>query len=61
MKTIDVHAKEWFDKVNGNSYFAATIIIDFGLSSEKTVKVNFSANFGRDKNQSALAQECKIC
>ena len=46
MKTIDIHAKEWFDKANGNSYFAATIIIDFGLSSEKTVKVDFTYGYG---------------
>lgn len=28
MKTIRVHAKEWFDKANGNSYFSARIYID---------------------------------
>ena len=28
MKTIRVHAKEWFDKANGNSYFSARIYVD---------------------------------
>jgi len=25
---LEVNAKEWFDKANGNSYFSATIVID---------------------------------
>jgi hypothetical protein len=28
MKTIDVMAKSYFDKANGNSYFSARVIID---------------------------------
>ena len=28
MKSITINAKEWFDKVNGNSYFSARIYID---------------------------------
>ena len=28
MKSIRIHAKEWFDKANGNSYFSARIYID---------------------------------
>lgn len=31
IKTIDVNAKEWFDKVNGNSYFSGQIHINFGI------------------------------
>lgn len=31
IKTIDIQAKEWFDKVNGNSYFSAQVTINFGL------------------------------
>lgn len=26
--SICIHAREWFDKVNGNSYFSATIEVD---------------------------------
>jgi len=36
MKTIDINAKEWFDKINGNSYFAGTITLDFGMKTEET-------------------------
>lgn len=46
MKTLDIHAKEWFDKVNGNSYFAATVIIDLGFDSEKVIKIPFTYGYG---------------
>lgn len=46
MKTLDVHAKEWFDKLNGNSYFAATVIIDLGFDSEKVIKIPFTYGYG---------------
>jgi hypothetical protein len=34
IKTIDIQAKEWFDRINGNSYFSAIITINFGLEEE---------------------------
>jgi hypothetical protein len=46
MKTVDVQAKEWFDKVNGNSYFSAVVTVDFGQPSEKTYKLPFQYGFG---------------
>ena len=33
MKTLDINAREWFDKVNGNSYFSAQIVVDYDLPS----------------------------
>ena len=35
-KTIDVNAKEWFDKINGNSYFCGTITLNYGMNNEET-------------------------
>lgn len=35
IKTIDVTALEWFDKANGNSYFAGTVTINFGMKSQR--------------------------
>lgn len=46
MKTIDVNAKEWRDKINGNSYFAAQIFVDFGLKTEKQLFVPFQYGYG---------------
>ena len=46
IKTIDIQAKEWFDKINGNSYFAALVTVNFGMSDEKTIKVPFQYGYG---------------
>jgi len=46
VKTIDLKAKEWFDKVNGNSYFSAQATINFGMEDEKTVFIPFQYGYG---------------
>lgn len=46
MKTLDIQAKEWFDKRNGNSYFSAVCTLDFGLPSERVVYVPFQYGYG---------------
>jgi len=45
MKTLDIQAKEWFDKANGNSYFSAIATIDFGMETEKVVNVPFQYGY----------------
>lgn len=45
-KTIDIIAKEWFDKVNGNSYFSAQVTTDYGMKSEKTYKLPLQYGYG---------------
>ena len=34
IKTIDVNCKEWFDKINGNSYFAGTVTLNYQMENE---------------------------
>ena len=46
VKTIDLKAKQWFDKVNGNSYFSAQATINFGMPDEKTVYIPFQYGYG---------------
>lgn len=46
IKTIDVNCKEWFDKVNGNSYFAGTIIINYGRKNEIEINLPFQYGYG---------------
>ena len=53
MKTIDVHTKEWWDKVNGNTYFASLVTIDFGLPTEKQIKIPFQYGYGSMHEQEA--------
>lgn len=45
MKTLDIQALTWFDKVNGNSYFSALVTIDNGTENEKTIKLPFQYGY----------------
>jgi len=46
INTLDITAKEWFDKVNGNSYFSAQITINFATDTEQTIYVPFQYGYG---------------
>lgn len=46
MKTIDINAKEWFDKINGNSYFSAVITLDYGMPTVKEYVMPFQYGYG---------------
>jgi hypothetical protein len=44
--TLDINAKEWFDKVNGNSYFSAEIVVNYGMNDSQTIKLPFQYGYG---------------
>lgn len=44
--TIDITAKEWFDKINGNSYFSAQIVVNLGYPDEITIYCPFQYGYG---------------
>ncbi len=46
MKTLDINAKEWFDKTHGNSYFSARVVIDYSLPTEQTILIPFQYGYG---------------
>ena len=46
LKTIDIQAKEWFDKVNGNSYFSGIITLNFGFPDVETFIMSFQYGYG---------------
>lgn len=46
LKTIDVNALEWFDKVNGNSYFAGTITLNYGMEDQKDFIMPYQYGYG---------------
>lgn len=56
VKTLDVQAKEWFDKVNGNSYFSGRITINFGMGDEKTIYMPFQYGYGDHYRHMAFEQ-----
>jgi hypothetical protein len=54
VKTIDIQAKEWFDKVNGNSYFAGLITVNFGMKSEQRFNMPFQYGYESQYEQEAF-------
>lgn len=46
LKTIDINALEWRDRVNGNSYFSALVVLNYGMPTEETIKVPFQYGYG---------------
>ena len=46
IKTIDVNVKEWFDRIGGNSYFAGTVTINFGMENEKQIVLPYQYGYG---------------
>ena len=45
-KTVDVTALEWFDRANGNSYFAAEVVTDYGTKKRKRFIIPFQYGYG---------------
>lgn len=46
IKTLDINARSWFDKINGNSYFSGQIVINYGLENEKRFFMPFQYGYG---------------
>ena len=53
IKTIDIRAKEWFDRINGNSYFSAIVTVNYQLPSEQSIKILFQYGYDDHYIQSA--------
>ncbi len=54
IKTIDVNAKEWFDEVNGNSYFSGSVTVNYGMKTAKTYEMPFQYGYGDHYKDIAL-------
>ena len=46
IKTIDINAKEWFDKANGNSYFSGIITLNYGTKTAKDYTMPLQYGYG---------------
>ena len=53
IKTIDIHGKSWFDRANGNSYFSAIVIVNYGMEDERVIKLPFQYGYGDSYVQAA--------
>ncbi len=58
INTIDVQAKEWFDKKNGNSYFSAVVTLNFGQPDQKSFAIPFQYGYG-DKYQAVALHQLR--
>ena len=56
IKTIDVTAKEWLDKVNGNRYFSAEVTINYGTEGSTTLKLPFQYGYGEHYRDMAFEE-----
>jgi hypothetical protein len=54
IQTLDVTAKEWFDRINGNSYFSAQITVNFGLTDQQTLHIPFQYGYGDSYEYAAM-------
>lgn len=56
VKTIDINAMEWFDKINGNSYFAGNVTVNFGMDNEIKIWMPFQYGYGNQYEHEAKVQ-----
>lgn len=42
---LEINAKEWFDKANGNSYFSATIYLDDELIGQLPFQYGYGSHY----------------
>ena len=54
VKTIDITAYEWFDRVNGNSYFAGSVTVNYGMKNEASFNMQYQYGYGDYYKQEAL-------
>lgn len=54
VKTIDINALEWFDKVNGNSYFAGYVTINYGQLDAQKINMPFQYGYGDSYQYAAI-------
>lgn len=55
IETVDVQAKEWFDRANGNSYFSCVVTVNFGLRDAMVLVCPFQYGYGECYLQAARA------
>ena len=55
VRTVDVNALRWWDKVNGNTYFASVVTINDGLPNETRLYMPFQYGYGDQYEYEAAA------
>ena len=55
VNTIDINAKEWFDRINGNSYFAGSVTLNFGQPDAIILNMPFQYGYGDSYQYAAMS------
>lgn len=55
IKVIEINAKEWFDRLNGNSYFAGNIFVEFDNGRIDEILMPLQYGYGSQYEQEAKA------
>lgn len=58
-KTIDINCLEWFDRINGNSYFAGNVTVNYGMADEFKFYLPFQYGYGNQYEHEAGTQLSK--
>ena len=58
IKTIDINAKEWYDKINGNSYFSGYVVVNKGTKSENIFIMRFQYGYGEQYLTTGIQMIC---
>ena len=45
-ETIHCYGRKWWDKINGNSYFSAEIVLNYGQPNAQTIVLPFQYGYG---------------
>ena len=56
IKTIDIKGYEWFDRINGNSYFSADVTINYGTPDAVSFIIPFQYGYGSQYEHEAAKQ-----
>ena len=56
IKTIDINVLTWYDSVNGNSYFAGEITLNYKMQNETTLYMPYQYGYGSQFKHEALKQ-----
>lgn len=59
IKTLDINGKEWFDKINGNSYHSVQVTINYGMKNAKTLYCPFTYGYDDFYKQTATERLIK--
>lgn len=54
LKSVVIKSKQWFDKVNGNSYGSSQVTINHGLKNEFSFNIPFCYGYGDYQKQKAF-------